>query len=44
MATNYLYYGNGVCTLEASNVRAILIKYGGNIQIQDKTSDSFTNA
>ena len=41
MATNYLYYGNGVCTLEASNVRAILIKYGGNIQNQDKTSDSF---
>ena len=41
MATNYLYYGNGVCTLEASNARAILIRYGGSIKIQDKTSDSF---
>lgn len=35
------YYGNGVCTIEGSDIMGIEINYSGNITIDDKTSDSF---
>ena len=36
-----LFYGNGSCTIEGSNAKAVLIRYKGAIEIDDKTSDSF---
>ena len=36
-----LYYGNGSCTIEGSNIKGVQIKYRGAIEIDDKTSDSF---
>tara|TARA_R100001530_G_scaffold70512_1_gene49955 strand:+ start:634 stop:1284 length:651 start_codon:yes stop_codon:yes gene_type:complete len=36
-----LYYGNGNCTIEGSNIRVIIIRFRGAIEIDDKTSDSF---
>ena len=36
-----LYYGNGSCEIQGSNVRGVEIRYKGAIQIEDKTSDSF---
>ena len=38
---NKLYYGNGSCTIEGSNIRVVLIKFRGAIEIDDKTSNSF---
>ena len=38
---NYLYYGNGNCTIEASNARGVEIRYGGNIQISKTCNDNF---
>ena len=39
-----LYYGNGNCTIEGSDVRGVEIRYRGAIEIEDKTSDSFAIA
>ena len=36
-----LYYGNGSCTIEGSDIRGVQIRYRGAITITDKTSDSF---
>jgi len=36
-----LYYGNGSCTIEGSDIRGVEIRYRGAITITDKTSDSF---
>ena len=36
-----LYYGNGSCTIEGSDIRGVQIRYRGAIEINDKTSDSF---
>ena len=36
-----LYYGNGSCTIEGSEIRGVEIRYRGAIEINDKTSDSF---
>lgn len=39
-----LYYGNGSCTIEGSDIRGVEIRYRGAIEIEDKTSDSFVIA
>ena len=39
-----LYYGNGSCTIEGSNIMGVEIRYKGAIRIDDKTSDSFVIA
>ena len=39
-----LYYGNGNCTIEGSDIRGVQIRYRGAIEIEDKTSDSFVIA
>ena len=39
-----LYYGNGTCTIEGTNIRGVQIKYRGSITIEDKTSSSFAIA
>ena len=39
-----LYYGNGSCTLEGSDIRGVEIRYRGAIESEDKTSDSFVIA
>ena len=39
-----LYYGNGTCTVEGTNIRGVQIKYRGSITIEDKTSPSFAIA
>ena len=39
-----LYYGNGSCTIEGSDIRGVEIRYGGAMEIEDKTSDSFAIA
>ena len=36
-----LYYGNGSCTIEGSDIRGVEIRYKGAIEIEDKTSGSF---
>lgn len=36
-----LYYGNGTCTIEGSNVMGLEINYNGNITIDDKTPTGF---
>ena len=36
-----LYYGNGDCNVEGSNIRGVEIRYRGAIEIEDKTSDAF---
>ena len=36
-----LYYGNGSCTIEGSDIRGVEIRYRGAIEIEDKTSDAF---
>ena len=36
-----LYYGNGSCTIEGSEIRGVQIHYKGAIKIEDKTSDAF---
>ena len=36
-----LYYGNGNCGIEGSNIRGVQIKYRGTVTIIDKTSESF---
>ena len=37
-----LYYGAGNCSIEGSDIRGVEIRYRGAIEIEDKTSDSFT--
>ena len=39
-----LYYGNGECTIEGSNIMGVEIRYRGAIKIEDKTSKSFAIA
>ena len=39
---NKLYYGNGECSIEASEVAGVQIHYTGNVIINDKTSDFYT--
>ena len=39
-----LYYGNGSCTIEGSDIRGVEIRYAGAIEIEDKTSNSFSIA
>ena len=34
-------YGDGLCSIVGSNIRAVLIKFIGSIEITDKTNDSF---
>ena len=41
---NKLYYGNGSCTIEGSDIRGVEIRYRGAIEIEDKTSNSFAIA
>ena len=36
-----LYYGNGNCSIEGSDIRGVEIRYRGAITITDKTSESF---
>ena len=36
-----LYYGNGECSIEGSDIRGVEIRYRGAIKIDDKTSDAF---
>ena len=36
-----LYYGNGSCNIEGSDIRGVQIRFRGAIEINDKTSDSF---
>ena len=39
---NYLYYGNGDCTIEAgSRARGVEIRYTGKITIEKTCSDEF---
>ena len=38
---NKLYYGNGECTIEGSDIVGVQMTYRGSIEIQDQTSDSF---
>ena len=40
MKTN-LYYGDGICSIEGSNIMGVQIKYKGAIELNDKTSDAF---
>lgn len=40
MKTN-LYYGDGICSIEGSNIMGVQIKYKGAIELDDKTSDAF---
>ena len=37
-----LYYGNGNCSIEGSNIKGIEIRYTGKIGIEDKTPSSFS--
>ena len=39
-----LYYGNGECTIEGSNIMGVEIRYRGAIKIEDKTSKFFAIA
>ena len=39
-----LYYGNGNCSIEGSDIRGVQITYSGAVEIDDKTSDSFALA
>ena len=39
-----LYYGNGTCSIEGSDIAGVEIQYRGNIEIDDKTSPSFAIA
>ena len=36
-----LYYGNGSCNIEGSDILGVQIRFRGAIEINDKTSDSF---
>jgi hypothetical protein len=36
-----LYYGNGNCTIEGTDIRGVEIHYSGIIEIEDKTPDGF---
>tara|TARA_R110000824_G_scaffold59950_1_gene160620 strand:+ start:3205 stop:3882 length:678 start_codon:yes stop_codon:yes gene_type:complete len=36
-----LYYGNGNCSIIGSDIRVVIIRFRGAIEIDDKTSDSF---
>ena len=36
-----LYYGNGSCTIEGSDIRGVEIRYRGAIRIEDKTIRNF---
>ena len=36
-----LVYGNGICEIDGSNIRGVLIIYQGSIEIDDKTGGSF---
>ena len=36
-----LYYGDGTCNIEGSDIRGVEIRYRGAIEIDDKTSASF---
>ena len=38
---NTLYYGNGECSIEGGDIRAIQIHYKGSIKIIDKTPEGF---
>ena len=37
-----LYYGNGECTIEGSDIMGVQIRYRGAIEINDKTSNAFS--
>tara|TARA_Y100000310_G_scaffold293742_1_gene323552 strand:+ start:2112 stop:3074 length:963 start_codon:yes stop_codon:yes gene_type:complete len=37
----YLYYGNGECTIEGSEIRGVQIKYDGNIRVEKTAGDNF---
>ena len=39
-----LYYGNGNCSIEGSDIKGVQITYSGAVEIDDKTSDSFALA
>jgi len=39
-----LYYGNGSCSIEGSNIRGVEIRYRGTIEIDSKAGDNFTIA
>ena len=39
-----LYYGNGNCSIEGSNIRGVEIRYRGTIEIDSKAGDNFTIA
>ena len=36
-----LYYGNGECTIEGSQIRGVEIRYSGNVAIQSTAGDNF---
>ena len=36
-----LYYGDGVCSIEGSNIRFVIISYTGAIEIDDKTPEGY---
>ena len=36
-----LYYGNGNCSIEGSDIKGVQITYSGAVEIDDKTSDAF---
>lgn len=36
-----LYYGNGSCTIEGSDIRSVAIRYSGAIEIDDQTNSNF---
>ena len=38
---NYLYYGNGQCTVEGLQIRGIEIRYSGNVRIESTAGENF---
>ena len=36
-----LYYGNGECTIEGSEIRGVQIKYSGRIRVEKTANDNF---
>ena len=36
-----IYYGNGECTIEGSEIRAVQIKYSGSIGVEKTANDNF---
>jgi len=39
-----LYYGNGECTIEGSEIRGVEIRYSGNIKLEKTAGDNFAIA